>query len=417
MTNWQRGIQIGAGLIAVILSGLVLFFITGSVALRLTNESETVEWSLLIAPWLMLAVAAWAVWKWFSIRLVVTISALCGIFILYLVWDDSERPPAPQIGAVVPPNSKSYEAYRWLVKDDPLNRLAETSKDLADFPSDYAKWPEYVAAHRDEIVRAWEGDKLGHEWVNAMALPKPQGIFPMPKDIKEPLLSFQAIRTSSRIRWAFAQLLITDKKYDEAAKILIPLLQANYHLQWAGAGLHTEMSTLVVLRSTYKQLDALIATNGLSPAMRIQLLHVLQGATPVSAIFDQCLLGEQINVRINGTSVNGRFSETVKLYSSFDPVKISYSPYLWRLFYNPNRSERGYLDYLNESFRLASQRQLDAMETLLQNNSRPANPWRIKNQSGSLPAEIVGSFFGKIAKGFWEMEDLRLALLKKLETP
>jgi hypothetical protein len=134
---------------------------------------------------------------------------------------------------MVPPDSKSYEVYRWMLKTDQGSRLkeiAQSSAELPMFPPNHDELSAYVTKHRAMFEAEWAADLLGREWIEAMAQSTPEGLYPN-QGIDSPLLSFSVIRRSVTIRWAHAQLLWLDGHSDEATRTLVPILRAGYHLQ------------------------------------------------------------------------------------------------------------------------------------------------------------------------------------------
>jgi len=59
-----------------------------------------------------------------------------------------------------------------------------------------------------------------------------------------------------------------------------------------------------------------------------------------------------------------------KTIAAVEGSKIPETSFLWRLLFNPNRSERKYLDFLKESCSLAELRQLEAGGELNQQFAR-----------------------------------------------
>ncbi len=193
----QRLVHAVSVLAAVLLGGAVLYFILSSVGLRVASSDTIVGWALMTLPWLQLVFVIWGVWKKASYRVLRPVIGLCGGFVIYLVWDDPVRSPPPETGPIAPADSKSYATYRWFVKDDPQNRLAEQDKALKElpmFPTDHAKRLECFAQHREAFTQAWKVDTIGREWINAMSQYTPEGIYPIPRTIGGSMLVFSPLK-------------------------------------------------------------------------------------------------------------------------------------------------------------------------------------------------------------------------------
>jgi hypothetical protein len=278
-----------------------------------------------------------------------------------------------------------------------------------------------VSKDRAAFEEAWTNDTLGREWVDAMAAHEPVGIFP-PAGFKDPAMTFSVLRRHCMVRWGIAQLLLIDGKSDEALRILLPLLQASYHLQKGGTSLVTQMIANVFIHGTHQRLQLILDADNLSSDARSEALAVLRGATSVELSIKNALLGEQLLVRSSIDSIGNAHTELTtafQLAAAFSDTNHNYEAvgnrFLVRLFFNPHRSEREYSDFLNEASRLAQQRKLDRMNENAAAYAAKISSWRLKNPVGQQLIAMALPAFQKTFGRFWEVEDQRLALLKRLQ--
>ena len=416
----QRGVHVLSVMTAVTLGGAVLFFVLGSVALRIEDYDSEVKWASMALGIMLLALVIWGVWKKVSYRATLPVIGLCGGFVLYLVWDDAERPPPPEIPAMVPADSKSYEAYRWLLKNDPHSRLGELPKksvELPQFPQDHAQWPEFFAKHREIFTQAWEKDTLGRAWIDAMAQHVPEGIYPPLKKTDGPMLAFAPFRLSASTRWGYVQVLMIDKRYDDAARLLVPFLRANFHLQRGGSILVTEMIAVVGLRGSYDQLEILAGTGTLSPETRAEVVAVLKEGPPIQLPLRNAFLGEQAFMRIAFEELRKDYGAATESLVSKERSRISANRFLWRLFFNPKRSERLHMEMLRETREQAELHLLGTADKRAKAFEAGVNARPLKNIVGQLMQQSALYSFVKVTEVWWQTEDRRLALVKRLETP
>jgi len=416
----QRGLHALSVIVAVTLGGLVLFFVLGSVALRVEDYDSEVKWATIALGVILLTLIVWGVWKKVSYRMTLPVIGLCGGFVLYLVWDDAERPAPPDIGPVTPTDSKSYEAYRWFVKGDLHSRLAEQAKELAElpkFPNDHAQWPEFFAKHRAAFTQAWEKDALGRAWIDAMAQNAPEGVYPPVKKTEGPMLAFTPYRQSASARWGYVQVLVIDKRYDDAARLLVPFLRANFHLQRGGAILVTEMIAVVGLRGSYDQLEILVGTGKLSPEVRSEVAVALKEAPPIQLSLHNAFLGEQAFARIGYDELKKNYSDAAGFVLSVEKSKIPTNRFLWRLFFNPKRSEKLHVESLRETRELAELRLLGTDDKRAKAFEANISKKPIKNIVGQIMQQSTMAAYAKVTDVWWQTEDRRLALLKRLEAP
>lgn len=412
-----RGVHFIAIVCAAITVGATLYFIAGSIGLYVQNSDTVISWILTALPWVLLAGTGWAIWKRLSYRAVLPALGLCGAFVFYLVWDDLSRPIPPELGVVVSEGDPSFRTYRWLLKDDPQNRLSEESKkpELPRLTGSQDEWASIITQNRRDFEEAWTNDTLGRAWVDAMAAHTPEGIFP-PQGVKGPSLSFSILRRHCTIRWGIAHSLLLDGQNDEAARTLLPLLRASYHLQQGGSSLVTQMIANVAIHGTFARLELILTANNLSPAMKSEIAGVLRGAPAIQLSIKNAFLGEHVVVRSSVDAMKSGYTEladTFKLAAAWNDADHNYDvlgiPILVHLFFNPHRFEREYSDFLDEACKLAQQRKLDRLsETTILS-------WRLKNPVGQLLTAMTLPAFQKVFVRFWETEDQRLAFLRRLE--
>jgi hypothetical protein len=422
--SWlARGVHILAVILAAMALSASLFYIAGTVSLWVENAEDTVSWIFLLLPWVLGVAAVGAIWKKLSYKAVLPVFGLCGGFVLYLFWDDWSRPPAPEFGPVIHGDSPSYTAYRWLLKDDPHSRLneAEGKKDLPPFPAEADQWNTFVTQHRDAFERAWAEDALGRSWVEAMAANSPEGLFP-PQGTDGVWPSFMVIRRHCMARWGKSQLLLVEGENEEAVRLLLPLLRASYHLQRGGNALVTEMIAIVCLRGTYSRLEHMLKTSALSATSKTEIVRVLEEAPPIQLCIKNAFKGEHYVARSSADLMNHGTTELRKNLTSLalsdDSIQstaVLDGRFLYLLFFNPNRSEREYSDFLNEVCQLVQDRKLDTTDPALQRLESNMTSWHPKNQLGRKLMTMAMPAFKKIFVIFWETEDRRLALLQRLQ--
>ena len=422
--SWSvRGVHAIAVILAAIALWGSLFYIAGTISLLVENAENAVLWIFRLLPWMIVGASIWAVWKRATYKILLPTLALCGGFTLYLYWDDWTRPPASEFGPVIPNESPSHTAYRWLLKDDPLNRLseAEGKPELPPFPAEVSEWNSFVLKHRDAFEKAWAEDSLGRSWVDAMAAHAPEGVFP-PQGTDGVWPSFSVIRRHCMARWGKTQLLLAEGKNDEAVRLLLPLLQASYHLQQGGNALVTEMIAIVCLRGTYTRLEHLLDISALSATSRAEIVDILKKAPSIQLCIKNAFMGEHYVARSSAdlmksgtTELRKNLESVVMSDDSIQSAIILDQPFWYLLFFNPNRSEREYGDFLDEVCQLVQQRKLASTDPAFQQLEVEIDAWSLKNPLGRKLKTMALSPFKKIFVIFWETEDRRLALLQRLQ--
>ncbi len=397
-----------------------MFFAVGSVGLRSSSFDLLVKWITFALPVILILLGAWGIWKKAPYALLLPALVLSGGVIFYLVRDDPVRPPPPNLGMITPPDSASYGAYRWYLKKDPHSRINEFKgkPELPHFPADHAKWAEFAAQHRQVFTQAVANDTLGRDWIEAMARAEPEGIYPPPVEASGAgILAYAPVRYITDARAGYAQVLMLDQRDDEAAALLVPVLRASYHFERGGALLVTAAVAVAIQRRTYNQLELLVASGKLSPASRASIAGVLKEAPPLSLVFDHAYLGEEAFARTGMDVLKGDYGAMVRTLVPEEKAMIPSNHFLWRLFFNPNRSEREYAEFLHEFARNASEREMIANQKRISAFVEEASDWRIKDPVGQLLFRVSLPAFTKLNEAFWKTEDQRVALLQQLEKP
>jgi hypothetical protein len=413
----SRGFHALVVLMAALATGTVVFVLVSTGGLFGLIADSVVAPVNLGLPWLILAGAALAIWKKLSYLITLPVLAVSGGLLAYLAWDvapAATETPMPRLAAE---DSKAVVTYRWLLKSGPGSRSAEIpagSLDLALFPTERSEWAAFVTKNRRAFEEAWAADTLVREWTDLMAAHPPDGLFPV-GGADAPMLNFTALRHSTKIRWARAQLLLLDSKGDEAARLLLSLLRVGYNLQQGCASLVHQMIASVIVKGTYDRLELAAESSALSPATRAEVVAALRLAPPVPGNFGRAFLGEEILARATIAQTGEGYAFVIKSVGSAENTRFSANRVLGRLLFNPARTQRDYLAFLHTCCRLAQKRQLAAAWQAYKDFEAGLETKRLKNPVGQLLTTMVTPAFLKVADAFWKAEDQRIALLQRLE--
>lgn len=394
-------------------ASLLLFVLLVSLGTAGVVSDEAIE-PLMTALWFVpFLIGALIIWRRVSYRLLLPVLGpiVCGLG--YLAWDDFNRSPAPEVGAVIAADDTGYQVYRWMLKGDPHSRLAELSPELERlprFPAQPAGWPAFLTEHREQFESAWAQDTLGRSWIETLATKNTSAIFP-PGTPESPILAFTPLRNSVQLRWAHAGLLALDDREDEAAQVLLTLLRATHQLKRSGMNMLTQMIAIVFLKGTQERLRLLAETGKLSETTRAELLSVLENAPPISLTFKNMFQGEQIFARATFENTVGMMKQSMPpgmFGVSFDPAALH------PLIYNPKRTEREYAQMLDAQRSAAMQRTMSEQTARAQKADEEMKTWHFKNPVGRSLQAMALPAFAKVSEQVWLAEDQRLALIQQL---
>jgi hypothetical protein len=415
MVLFKRGLHTLGVVVAVLLLGLIGFFVVGSLAIRSAIPSEVIGWAAWVIPGMQLVAAVFAIRGKVSYRILVPVTGVSAACIVYLVIDDRTLPPPIDIPSLSEADADAYRAYRWYLKDAPDSRVAEMPSSLFDLPplpKDREQWSDYMEEHREIILEAWASDELGRTWVEIMAKRAPASMFPV-ELVDEPMLNYSAVHASANVRWAYAGLLAWEGRADEAADVLLHGLRAFYHLQRGGPSLVVDMIGVVCARRTYQWLEQLLDENRLSPNTRAAIAQALAEAPSVSLIVRNSFTGEEALAFSYFRQLRAE-DELGQFPGSHHPLMEN--RLLQPLFFNRTRTEWEYQAFIRETSRLAQERRLTGVEGEATRKAyqRGIKSWRMKNVVGQLFVQKAAPAFLQVTDVFWQVEDERRVLLGRV---
>ncbi len=414
-TLGRRIFQDTVAVLAVACFSLVLFYVYATLGLYGMIPKGVVNAATQAQTWLTLAGVIWVLWKRTPLLLAAPVLGLSAAFLTYLAWDDPAPPPPLTLSPLVPAGSKSYEVYRWLGKNGPDTKVKERPllrEEPPNFPQKPADWQTFVRQNRQRWEEAWTEDTLGREWLAGMAEHAPEGLYPM-EGLSTPILDSIRVRHAVRCHWARAHLLLDEGRADEAARTLLTILRACYHLQRGGLTILTQMTAAVCTKGTYERLDLLLDSGALSTETKAQITTILRQAPNIRQNIAQAFAGEEIVARdVIERMRDPDREEGVAVADS--KTRSSPANLLRRFLYNPNRTEREHVAYLHDASRLSQERRSRESTESMRRFELLMEERTVKNPVGyivaamSMPANVV-------IESFWKCDDLRLALLKRLE--
>lgn len=401
------------GLSAIAL-GLVGLYLVALLALYELAPSWLIDSLNLAVPVLLLTGAGVAIWKDLSPRVPLAVLLGCGGFLLYLAWDNPAPPPEIVLAPLIPHDSKNYEAYRWLEKSGPGSRVNNQPADRMW----RAVWPISPEGRRAAVVAdqsrwrdTWERDIVGREWYAALAGNEPEGVYPNDGPAT-PALRLQHVRHATQCHWARAILLQHDGDPDEAARLLLLVVRANYNLQRAGTTLGTQFLATMNLKGTYEQLALLLDSGKPSPDARDLIALVLRRAPPVRRGIDLAFLGEELTAVAPAGEVRGEPYAAITSVMPHDAFPVSHR-FLGPFLLNRHRAVHEHLAFLRESRRLAQERHWDGTDRV-ELFRRRLQQRSLKNPVGRRLATHSFPALDAAVKYSWSNDDTRLALLQRI---
>lgn len=304
----------------------------------------------------------------------------------------------------------------WLAEESPYSRLGEPgAPDPATanlrLPEEPEKWSEHIAANREAIVAARKANTIGRDWIAGLAQHPPAGVFPLAS--LKVHLSFTAIRATTELDLAWAYALALDGARDKGIRVAVPVLQAGGNLQRTGTTLLNVMIGEVIVKRSYRTLEAILRLGPVADETNALILAALRNVPPPRQILRNGILGEGDFVRLALDAL--RHKNFGKTLSSPQDRWINLGLAIGgRWVFNPNRTERRINAILAQIDARAETRDLKAFENWLPDWEGES---QLKNPVGRMLAGIIIPASNKAVKEVWATEDRRLALLEKCQSP
>ncbi|MFT3869187.1 MAG: hypothetical protein QM715_12080 [Nibricoccus sp.] len=419
-------VALALGAILTVVVVIASVYVTGFLAVGVGKPAEEVGISAnlpfltVVAGGVALAVLVLAIcaiywyvrWKWISLFGVLVVGSLG-----FLAFDSTPVPQA-DLGSRVGADDRGYQKIMWMSEASPFSRLSEAgvldSNELTSLllPAKGDDWPEFVRSNRELIIRAWNEDKLGREWIAAINATPPGGVWP--QGLNAPFIAFKPTRAICNLRLAYACVLSVDGRSEEAVGVLVPVILAMHHLQRTGGNLVHEMIPALILKHCYACAGQIMKVESISFGSRALLGNALRAGLPIEQVIRNAYMGEQDFFRGCMDSIDGKYAERLGLKGDhvglFDQILFRTR---WVLI-NRNRTERLYVDALREVVAFVQARDLDGLKNWVPELMHSKG---VRNPVGRLLIAMVFPAVQKIAGQLWAIEDLRLELLKQLDKP
>jgi hypothetical protein len=336
----------------------------------------------------------------------------------FLIWDAPSLPIA-DLGPRVDDSDIGYRTVMWMAEKSPYSRLQEpgviNAEDLQTWAVSVVKgdWPTLVPTKREQIVKAWEADQLGKQWIDAVNKTPPKGVWP--QGINSPIISYKPVRATCYIHTMYAYLLAIDGRYDEAMAALLPMIQAMQSIERTNGNIVHEMIANVVTKTGYSAAAEIMKRGTLSAGTRVKFREVLNAAPTPQQNIRHAFLGEHEFLRGCMDAVEGKYAPLAAHQEGMDRWidLIMKNGGKWILF-NRNRTERMGLTALTQISTLAEARDLEGLKRWEPDWDKAHS---FRNPAGRMVIAVWMPGFSKLVPQIWEVDDMRLDLLKQLEKP
>lgn len=337
----------------------------------------------------------------------------------YLAWDDATvRTPLSldEISPAQPGDDTSFALFLRYGKDTPATKAVTAPKlqigaATADLTTKPEKWTEFLRNHRAEIEAEWARLAPVRAWWDELAALPRIGDLTAPHP-SAPILAFQPTRVHSQVAVAIASLQALDGRGDEAMATVTRLYSVARKCEPNSRTLVRAMIAKVVqkmaLQTAAFVLDRTPVSATALAAFTAELTAAVGGPDGARHLvlieggFAQPLIAEFIR----GTPMGD-----LQPYAALQTAVRIFGP----LIINPRATLNLFGERYHALAELAANRRLRELE----DRNHPVNrsflaDYHGKNFGGRLLADLALPALSKVVKSYWEIDDLRLAMLSRL---
>ena len=378
--------------------GIIVVLLPATLAIW-AGRRHWLTWRVLGAGWVLVgAVLVWLAWDDPFLRHPLTIEEIAPAF------DGAERSHAAilEYGKQKPTEeAKAFSKAKWKVEY------------VKHSPADTDKWVEFLNANRAGLEADWAAAAPQRAWLDRLNAFDRLGDLAV-ADFDADIPSFQIWRYLSQRTAAMASLQALEGKGDEAVATLMPMLEVSRKFETSGRSLVRLMIARVCQKMCYQTAGFILDRTNPSPASRAKLRAALEGGNgPAGA--RRLILTEYAGLisAINKVPLG----EALTLMSWGRPsLPTRMLAWIGQVLFNRRATANLYGDYAYELAALAESRDLGAFaarqEAFVHSSLQKGG---MKNLGGRMLVNMAVPAYQKVVKSYWEIEDLRFALLKRLE--
>ena len=342
---------------------------------------------------------------------------------VYLMWDEPtvRRPlTMDELAPSLPGDETTFQLFLRYAKNTPAaNAVKSPTAQIATATGDVAtnpeKWAQFLRDHRAEIeaqwaalapVRAWWDELATHVRIGDLTVPSPSA----------PIIAFQPVRAYTQIAVAGASLQALDGHGDEAMATVTRLYDVARKFEPNSRTLVRSMVAKVIQKMALQAGAFVLDHATVSPASRAAFAAEISAAAGGPAGARRLILIEY-----------AYFGPTFSLFVSSKPIEFNtdgpgerllqnFVHFLGRVVVNHNATQNLVGDRYYQLATLAEERRLGELEA----SKGPINRdfiggYHVKNIGGRLFADMAMPALSKVTKSYWDIEDLRAALLIRLK--
>ena len=340
----------------------------------------------------------------------------------YLIWDEPtvRRPlTMEELSPSLAGDETTYQIYLRYGKNTPAANAFKSPKSqlavaqaTANIATKPESWAQFLRDNRAAVEAGWaELAPVRAWWDELAALPRIGDLTPPRPDA--PILAFQPVRTYTQFAVAVASLQALDGHGDEAIATVARLYEVARKFEPNSRTLVRTMIAKVIQKMALQTGTFVLDHATVSAASRAAFAAEIAAAVdgPAGArrliLIEYAFFAPTLSHFLGGTP--GTETDGAKF-------PLQFARALGRIVINPNATQNLVGDRYYRLAALAEERKLGELEV----NKGPINRqfiggYHVKNIGGRLFADMAMPALSKVAKTYWDIEDLRAALLTRVK--
>ena len=420
------------GAVTVVILGGIEFVQVRAVTLAMDDSSRSSGAMLILqgGVFLLLLIVLFMLRRkamgrgWLSTASRAGLTVVLAGYLVYLGWDEPVAPSVVRNQAALAGRSEDEATYRLTVRYSPVpggGQIFTAPTCNLDFGLQGEKRTAYLRTHRAEIEANWAELAEVRAWWAEMAAQPQLGDRITGGIVDQPIIRFQPVRAYMSHALAIAELSALDGDGDRALAMVAEVYVVGARLEPAARTLMRAMIARMVQGQSLKTAEFVLGHAKMSPEASARFVGLL--AEPVGGglgakrlvLTDAATFfasAEGLTKIIGGGE---RFSGEGRL--GF--VARRATGILLAVTLNPQATVNRLHDYTEEIALLAEKREQAKMKGLPDRmNAELFGGFQAKNLSGRLLLPMALPYYEGMVKNYWETEDRRAALAKRLrESP
>jgi hypothetical protein len=356
--------------------------------------------------------------NWWSLRLRLVLAAVLVCGVIYLKRDEPVWPVVGRNEAALAGFNNDETTYlltlRYSTGAGGGGREFKAPKNSLSFPSEKAKRRDYLLAHRAEIEANWAELAEVRAWWAEMAAQDSLGDRST-WDVDQSFIRFGPVRFYQQTALALAQLQALDGDGDGAMARVLEVYKVGANLERPACTMIRGMIAVVVQKEALRAADFILDYAVVSKEGRERFAEQVASSPEGNSRIGTMFLAEAMYASSNISNIS-RFAWRQPSDKWHNILFATIGAGFRCLAFNPQATVNRVHKRMAQTALLADARDLVKLSELDKNmNAEQLGGFQVKNIAGRMMIPMFSSAFEKIAKSYWEKEDLRAALVSRLQ--